>query len=613
MALASSALAELYQPQRPAAQGEDSAPSGGSDGGTKPAMSSGATAAAAAAQLDESSRHGNGTSAAATAAVLADNSAAMGGGGGGSGSSRSQANERGGSSSGGGGPDGPFPATTASLGLDSSSSRNAAAAAMTSPGYHIKANCSGDIRRFSLRPSEFTFAVLTDMLSGLYRLEKGSFKIRYYDEDSDVITLATTAELLEAYRLAGTRRRERRYSQGGAAGYGSPKRQIGADKLSVTGQAAATAELCLSPSAVLKVFVVPLKKGGSGSGGAVAASALRDSARSSSTQGGGGVGNGGGHGGVGASGEARHRASGAAKSTASTTNRLMNSRVRRHSIGSPLALSSNSRFGKRARVSDAGIHQRSPGMAGFAGDAKSMGAVFVHMQEMRRGATVPFRRMIPALANNTLAHLLDQFDRMSKAGAAGGVVSAANSGGTGAVGAAPRRHLSHQARLISNLDQTVGEAGIEDNSKVHVVRLERVVVGNASPGTGSVRVNINAEEYGFWLVADAPSDALIADVITVVNTHIRSAGIESKPISLLFRGTVIPKAPKDTLLTHRVSSGDRLDVIKGAPRRRPRPVALMDLHAAPTSPTARLDGNELSPTGRLHAKELMNLLQNPRY
>eukprot|EP00466_Bigelowiella_natans_P021686 jgi/Bigna1/83353/fgenesh1_pg.106_\ len=69
------------------------------------------------------------------------------------------------------------------------------------PSYCIKANFEGDIRRFSLPATSFSFDALNDMLSTIYRLEAESFFVTYFDDDDDAVTITSTAELIEAYRL----------------------------------------------------------------------------------------------------------------------------------------------------------------------------------------------------------------------------------------------------------------------------------------------------------------------------------------------------------------------------------------------------------------------------
>eukprot|EP00954_Amorphochlora_amoebiformis_P006497 509477-Amorphochlora_amoeboformis.AAC.1 len=76
--------------------------------------------------------------------------------------------------------------------------------------YCIKANFNGDIRRFSLVPSNFNFEGLKEMLGGLYKLEPDTFTVSYFDEDNDAITISTTEELREAQRLAGRMSVQRR-------------------------------------------------------------------------------------------------------------------------------------------------------------------------------------------------------------------------------------------------------------------------------------------------------------------------------------------------------------------------------------------------------------------
>mmetsp|Transcript_3832 Transcript_3832/g.7081 ORF Transcript_3832/g.7081 Transcript_3832/m.7081 type:complete len:523 (+) Transcript_3832:52-1620(+) len=66
----------------------------------------------------------------------------------------------------------------------------------------FKANCEGDIRRFSLQASGFTFEGLKEMLVIIYQLQPDSFTISYFDEDEDAVSITSTAELREAHRLA---------------------------------------------------------------------------------------------------------------------------------------------------------------------------------------------------------------------------------------------------------------------------------------------------------------------------------------------------------------------------------------------------------------------------
>mmetsp|Transcript_21124 Transcript_21124/g.51693 ORF Transcript_21124/g.51693 Transcript_21124/m.51693 type:complete len:538 (-) Transcript_21124:356-1969(-) len=67
--------------------------------------------------------------------------------------------------------------------------------------YCIKSNFNGDIRRFSFRPSDFTFQSMKEMISTIYNIDQG-IVVSYYDEDGDAVRITSTTELREAYRLS---------------------------------------------------------------------------------------------------------------------------------------------------------------------------------------------------------------------------------------------------------------------------------------------------------------------------------------------------------------------------------------------------------------------------
>lgn len=88
--------------------------------------------------------------------------------------------------------------------------------------YCVKANYKGDIRRFSFAHTNFSFKELETMLQRIYTLEAQSFKVIYNDEDNDVVSITSTAELFEAYRLSA-RHPTRHHSLGSVSSVASVK------------------------------------------------------------------------------------------------------------------------------------------------------------------------------------------------------------------------------------------------------------------------------------------------------------------------------------------------------------------------------------------------------
>eukprot|EP00471_Norrisiella_sphaerica_P012268 CAMPEP_0184497100 /NCGR_PEP_ID=MMETSP0113_2-20130426/35682_1 /TAXON_ID=91329 /ORGANISM="Norrisiella sphaerica, Strain BC52" /LENGTH=584 /DNA_ID=CAMNT_0026884065 /DNA_START=113 /DNA_END=1867 /DNA_ORIENTATION=+ len=383
------------------------------------------------------------------------------------------------------------------------------------PGSHcIKANFSGDIRRFSLPPGDFTFLALREMLGVIYRLDPDTLRITYYDEDDDVVSITSTAELQEAYRLT-------------LPPSGNPVKPLGDPRGSLASRA----------NHVLKIFVGEKTE--------------------RHQQGGGGGGRG-----VEGGGEAPNPPS---PGMSRRRGRPSSSRRKKKDA---LKLEKLEVAHKRSRHREP---QESIEEEGEARDMERMPS-FVHMQEMTLGVPCTVSRLwLPVHPQDTLGWLLEQFRRMTNSNSN---AKNTNMGHLG-VGRGERsqrgggppvvQRLSHSARLL-DLKSTVEEVGLDDRSTLHVVQVERAEMV-PKDSRDSFRVYVNCEENGFWIEATVSPLVRVHLLLQSVMAHLgflTSFKGSHRPVSLCYKGSRIPRHSEETLAAYNMVDGDRVDVVENS-------------------------------------------------